>query len=92
MKHSISYPTKSSIFCNFSFGIKQEFLIVYSSKFICASIVSFYADITEIGTRSYHCRFIHSKPDKESHAVVKKIVLIRCRKWISFQSAEYSHY
>ena len=29
-------------------------------------LVSFYTDITEIGTRSYHCRFTQSKPDKES--------------------------
>ena len=38
--------------------------------------VSFYANITKIGTRSYHCRFTQSKPDKESHVVVQKIVLI----------------
>ena len=49
-------------------------------------IVSFYADITKIGTRSYHCRFPQSKPDKESHVAVLKNVLIRCCKWISFQS------
>ena len=30
-------------------------------------IVSFYANITKIRTRSYHCRFTQSKPDKESH-------------------------
>ena len=29
-------------------------------------IVSFYGNITEIGTRSYHCRFTQSKADKES--------------------------
>ena len=32
--------------------------------------VSFYADITKIETRSYHCRFSQSKPDKESHVAV----------------------
>ena len=36
-------------------------------------IVSFYADITEIGTRSYHCRFTESKPDEESHVAVEKL-------------------
>ena len=51
--------------------------------------VSFYANITKIGTRSYHCTFTPSKPDKESHVVVSKIILIRCCKWISFQSAEH---
>ena len=33
-------------------------------------IVSFYANITRIGTRSYHCAFAQSKPDKESHVAV----------------------
>ena len=33
-------------------------------------IVSFDANITKIVTRFYHCRFTHSKPDKESHVVV----------------------
>ena len=40
-------------------------------------IVSFYANVTKIGTRSYHCRFTHSrqsKPDKESHVAVQTIV------------------
>ena len=30
-------------------------------------IVSFYANIAKIGTRSYQCRFAQTKPDKESH-------------------------
>ena len=30
----------------------------------------FHADITEIGTCSYRCRFTQSKPDKESHVAV----------------------
>ena len=55
-------------------------------------IVSFYADIIKIETRSYHCRFTQSKPDRESHVAAYKIVLIRCRKWLSFQSAEYNHH
>ena len=55
-------------------------------------IVSFYANITEIGTRSYHCRFTQSKSDKESRVAVQKIFLISCCKWISFQSAVYNHY
>ena len=33
-------------------------------------IVSFYANITKIGTRSYHCRFTQSKPDKEGNVAV----------------------
>ena len=37
---------------------------------ITVYIVSFYANITKTETRSYHCRFTQSKPDKESHAVV----------------------
>ena len=55
-------------------------------------IVSFYANFTEIGTRSYQCSITQSNPHKESHVVVQKVVLIRCCKWISFQSAEYNHY
>ena len=42
----------------------------FSYEFICVYIVSFYANITKIGTRSYHCRFTQSKPDKESHDAV----------------------
>ena len=33
-------------------------------------IVSFYAHITKIKTRSYHCRFTQSKPDEESRVAV----------------------
>ena len=33
-------------------------------------IVSFYANITKIETRSYHCRFTQSEPDKESHVAI----------------------
>ena len=54
-----------------SFRIKQELPMVYSYKFICVYVVSFYANITKIGTRSYHCRFSQSKPDKESHLLYK---------------------
>ena len=35
-------------------------------------IVSFYANITKIGTRSYHCRFTQSRSDKESHVAQQK--------------------
>ena len=35
------------------------------------NIVSFYANITKLGTRTYHCRFTQSKPDKGSHVVVR---------------------
>ena len=55
-------------------------------------IVSFHANITKIETRSFHCRLTQSRPDKERHVVVTKNVLIRCCKWLSFQSAEYNHY
>ena len=54
-------------------------------------IVLFY-HITKIGTRSYHCRFTQSRPNKEGHVAVKKNVLIRCFKWLSFQSDQYDHY
>ena len=30
----------------------------------------FYANITKIETRSYHCSITQSKPDKESHVAV----------------------
>ena len=52
--------------------LKQELLIVYSYKFICVYIVSFFVHITKIRTRSYHCRFTQSKPDKESQIAVEK--------------------
>ena len=35
-----------------------------------AYIVSFYANITKIGTHSDHYRFTQSRPDKESHVAV----------------------
>ena len=35
-------------------------------------IVSYYANFTQIGTRSYNCRFTQSRPDMESHVAVKK--------------------
>ena len=34
---------------------------------------------------------LNQEPDKEIHVAVKN-VLIRCCKWLSFQSAEYNHY
>ena len=45
-------------------------MIVYSYKFICVYVASFYAKITKTGTRSYHCRFSQSKPDKEDHVAI----------------------
>ena len=38
-----------------------------------AYIVSIYTNIIKIGTRSYHCRFTQSRPDRESHVAVKKM-------------------
>ena len=71
-KHCISYPTKSLIFYKslLVFQNKARIADSYSYKFICVHIISFYANITKIGTRSYHCRFTQSKPDKESHVAV----------------------
>ena len=71
-KHCISFPTKLLIFYKslFSFRIKKELLVVYSYKFICVCIVSFYANITKIGTHSYHYRFTQSKANKEGHDAV----------------------
>ena len=75
-KHCISYPTESLIFCKLLLflRIKQEVLIVYS--YLCMTtvyIVSFYANITKNGTRSYHCRFTESNPDKKSNFAILKI-------------------
>ena len=39
-------------------------------KFIYVYFISFYANITKIGKRSYHCRFTQSKPDKECRVTV----------------------
>ena len=36
-------------------------------------IVSFYANITKIGTHSYHCRLTQSRPDKESNVAIYKM-------------------
>ena len=46
---------------------------------IAVYIVSFYANVTKIETRSYHFRFSQSKPDKESYVAVLKSVLIIAR-------------
>ena len=35
---------------------------------------------------------LNQNPTKKIMLLYKKIVLIRCCKWISFQSAEYDHY
>ena len=73
-KHCTSYPTKSLIFCKslLFFQNKARIVdIVYSYKLICFHIVSFYANITITGTRSYHCGFTQSKPDKEGHVAEK---------------------
>ena len=35
---------------------------------------------------------LNQNPTKKGILLFKKIVLIRCCKWISFQSAEYNHY
>ena len=49
-------------------------MIFYSHKFICVyTVVSLNANITKIGTRSYHCRFTQSKPDKEVMLLYKKL-------------------
>ena len=71
--HSISYPTKSFIFCKSLLFFQNKARIansLYSYKFICVYIISFYANITKIGKRSYHCRFTQSKPHKECHVTV----------------------
>ena len=65
-EHCISYPTESLIFCK----LLLFFLIVYSYKFICVYILSFYANITKIRTRSYHYRVPQLNPDKESQVAV----------------------
>ena len=94
------------IFCKlllFFQNIKQELLIVYSNNFICVwqqpilfhfTLILLKLEHALITADSYHCRYllVQSKPDKESHVAVQKIVLTRCCKWISFQSDEYSHY
>ena len=90
-EHCISYLTKSLIFGKSLLFFQKKARIVDSYKFICVYFVSFYTNITKIETRSYHCRF-NQNPTKKVMLLYKKIVLIRCCKWISFQSAEYNHY
>ena len=53
--------------------------------------VSFYANITEIATRSYNCRFTQLNPTKKVMLLYKNVQIRRC-KWSFFQSAEYNHY
>ena len=43
---------------------------ICSYKFICVYIVFFDANITKIGTRSYHSRFTQSNLDKEGRVAV----------------------
>ena len=50
-------------------------LIVYSYKFICVYIISFYTNITKIEIRSYHCRFTQSKSDKNVILLYKKLFI-----------------
>ena len=57
-------------------------------------VVSFYAKIAKIRTHSYliTADLLNQNPTKKVMFLYKRIVLIRCCKWISFQSAKYSHY
>ena len=97
-RHCISYPTKSLFSVNyyFSFRIKQELLIVYSYKFICVLQQSVLFYFTLIFLKLEHALvtadLLNQNPTKKVMLLYKKIVLIRCCKWISFQSAEHNHY
>ena len=55
-------------------------------------IVSFYANITKIGKALITADLLNQNPTKKVMSVLQKNVLIRCCKWLSFQSAEYNHY
>ena len=55
--HSILYPTKSFIFCKSLLFFQNKARIansLYSYKFICVCIISFYANITKIGKRKVY--------------------------------------
>ena len=54
------------------------------------NIVSFYANIAKIGTRNT-ADLLNQYPTKKLCCCIKN-VLIRCCKWLSFQSVEYNHY
>ena len=74
-KRCISNPTKSLIFYKSLLLFQNKAKIadsLYSYKFICVYIVSFYANIAKFGTCFYHCRYIQSKSDKESHVDAEK--------------------
>ena len=97
-KHCISYPTKSLIFCklSLSFRINQELLIVYNYKFICVSQLSILFHFTLMLLKLKHvlitADLVNQYLTKKVMLLYIKIVLIRCGKWISFQSAKYNHY
>ena len=79
----------------FSFRIKQKLQIIYSCKFICFHIVSFYANITIIyiiNITLITADLLNQNPTKKVMLLNTKIVLIGCCRWISFQSDEYNHY
>ena len=55
-------------------------------------IVSFYANIIRIKPRSLiTAELLNQNPTKKVILLYKN-VLIRCCKWLYFQSAEYNHY
>ena len=86
-KHCISYPTKSLI----SFRIKQELLIVYISLFVFI-LFHFTLILLKLEHALITADLLNQNPTKKVMLFYKKIVLIRCCKWISFQSAECNHY
>ena len=82
-KHCISYPTESLIFCK----LLLFFLTIDIYKFICAYIVSFYANITKLEQVPIITDLLSQNPTKNIMLLYKKVVFIDCCKWLSFQSA-----
>ena len=79
-KHCISYPTESLIFLFIVLGL----FVSISFHFTLLLLKLEHAVITT--------DLLNQNPTKKVMLQCKKIVLIRCRKWLSFQSAEYSHH
>ena len=72
----------------FSFRIKRELLTVYSYKFICVYIVSFYVNIVLLKLKHalITADLLNQNPANKVMLLYKEIVLIRCCKLISSQS------
>ena len=86
-KHCVSYPTESLIFCK----LLLFFLIVYSYKFV-SILFHFTLILLKLEHALISTELLSQNQTKKVMLLYKYVILIRCCKLLSFQSAEYNHH